>query len=247
MGGRLAIQSRVDIGTRYTLSLPLAPLEGDAGEEAEKLLEDTLVLLDIRNEEIRAIVSGMLEQWGAECVYVDEHHLGQEHDLLMTDDPARMEDYALLLDGDAQGVMALTTRRIKVNYNFSAPMLEAILQLIEQRLGEPEDERDQATGEPMSAGGYQNRLQDSDYYALFVETVPDDVKRLYTEAESGDLNALAQTAHRLKGVFAMLGLEPGKRACESLELYIKQQDIAKMGSEIHQIDVFVTKMLQHAR
>lgn len=247
MGGRLAIQSRVDIGTRYTLSLPLAPLEGNAGDEAEKLLEDTLVLLDIRNEEIRAIVSGMLEQWGAECVYVDEHHLGQEHDLLMTDDPARMEDYALLLDGDAQGVMALTTRSIKVNYNFSAPMLEAILQLIEQRLGEPEDERDQATGEPMSAGGYQNRLQDRDYYALFVETVPDDVKRLYTEAESGDLNALAQTAHRLKGVFAMLGLEPGKRACESLELYIKQQDIAKMGSEIHQIDVFVTKMLQHAR
>ncbi|MFT4466048.1 MAG: Hpt domain-containing protein [Sodalis sp. (in: enterobacteria)] len=70
---------------------------------------------------------------------------------------------------------------------------------------------------------------------------------MYTETESGDLNALAQTAHRLKGVFAMLGLEPGKRACESLELYIKQQDIAKMGSEIHQIDVFVTKMLQHAR
>ncbi|RLR17367.1 hypothetical protein D8L93_09870 [Sodalis-like symbiont of Bactericera trigonica] len=51
----------------------------------------------------------------------------------------------------------------------------------------------------MSYGGYQNRLQDSDYYALFVETVPDDVKRLYTEAESGDLNVLAQTAHRLKG------------------------------------------------
>ncbi|MFT4466047.1 MAG: hypothetical protein ACMX3H_17425 [Sodalis sp. (in: enterobacteria)] len=89
----------------------------------------------------------MLEQWGAECIYVDEHYLGQEHDLLMTDDPTRMEDYALLLDGDAQGVMALTTRRIKVNYNFSAPMLEAILQLIEQWLAEPEDERDQATGE----------------------------------------------------------------------------------------------------
>lgn len=130
----------------------------------------------------------MLQQWGAECVYVDEHHLGQEHDLLMTDDPARMEDYALLLDKDALGVMALTTRRMQVNYNFSAPMLEAILQLIEQRLAEPEDERDHATGKPISAGGYQNRLQDSDYYALFVETVPDDVKRLYTEAESGDLD-----------------------------------------------------------
>lgn len=105
MGGQLAIQSRGDIGTRYSLNLPLAPLDG---EEAEKLLQDTLVLLDIRNEEIRTLVSVMLQQWGAECVYVDEHHLGQEHDLLMTDDPARMEDYALLLDKDALGVMALT-------------------------------------------------------------------------------------------------------------------------------------------
>lgn len=61
------------------------------------------------------------------------------------------------------------------------------------------------------------------------------------------MNALAQTAHRLKGVFAMLGLGPGKRACESLEFYIKQHDVSKIGSEIHQIDIFVTKMLQHAR
>ncbi|RLR17366.1 hypothetical protein D8L93_09865 [Sodalis-like symbiont of Bactericera trigonica] len=133
MGGRLAIQSRVDIGTRYSLSLPLTPLEG---EETEKLLQDTLVLLDICNEEICTIASAMLEQWGAECVYVDEHHLDQEHNLLMTDDPARMEDYALLLDGDAQGVMALTTRRMQINYNFSAPMLEAMLPLMEQRLAE---------------------------------------------------------------------------------------------------------------
>ncbi|MFT4466046.1 MAG: ATP-binding protein [Sodalis sp. (in: enterobacteria)] len=64
MGGRLAIQSRVDIGTCYTLSLPLAPLEGDAGEEAEKLLEDTLVLLEIRNEKIRTIVSGIAGTMG---------------------------------------------------------------------------------------------------------------------------------------------------------------------------------------
>ncbi|MGL9773979.1 MAG: Hpt domain-containing protein [Sodalis sp. (in: enterobacteria)] len=124
-----------------------------------------------------------------------------------------------------------------------------MLPLIEQRLAEPEDERDQATGEPISDGGYQNQLQDSDYYALFVETVPDDVKRLYTKAESGDLNmnTLAQTAHRLKGVFAMLGREAGKRACKSLEFYIKQHDVSEIGSEIHQIGVFVTKMLRHAR
>ncbi len=35
-------------------------------------------------------------------------------------------------------------------------------------------------------------------YALFLDTVPDDVKRLYAEAATGDFAALAQAAHRLE-------------------------------------------------
>jgi two-component system sensor histidine kinase RcsD len=74
---------------------------------------------------------------------------------------------------------------------------------------------------------------------------------LYTEAENGDLTALAQTAHRLKGVFAMLNLNPGKQLCETLEQHIKQaiieNDNSKIGNDIRHIDVFVIQLLQHAR
>ncbi len=55
--------------------------------------------------------------------------------------------------------------------------------------------------------------------------VPDDVKRLYTEAATSDFAALAQTAHRLKGVFAVLNLVPGKQLCETLEHLIREKDV----------------------
>ena len=56
-------------------------------------------------------------------------------------------------------------------------MQEAVLQLIEVQLAQEE-----VTESP--AGGDENaQLHASGYYALFVDnTVPDDVKRLYTEA-----------------------------------------------------------------
>ncbi|MCX2959815.1 MAG: Hpt domain-containing protein, partial [Serratia symbiotica] len=67
---------------------------------------------------------------------------------------------------------------------------------------------------------YEKQLKSINYHDLFVETVPDDVKKLYTEAGSSNLHALSQTVHRLKGVFAMLNLLPGKQLCESLEQHI---------------------------
>lgn len=72
-------------------------------------------------------------------------------------------------------------------------MQEAILQLIEQQLAEE-------NVQPSPPGSGSNaELHASGYYALFADTVPDDVKRLYTELATSDLAALAQTAHRLKG------------------------------------------------
>ncbi|MDI5829783.1 Hpt domain-containing protein, partial [Salmonella enterica subsp. enterica serovar Kentucky] len=47
-----------------------------------------------------------------------------------------------------------------------------------------------------------------------------------------------QTAHRLKGVFAMLNLVPGKQLCETLEHLIREKDapgIEKYISRIIQI------------
>ncbi|MGS9202809.1 Hpt domain-containing protein, partial [Salmonella enterica subsp. enterica serovar Infantis] len=74
-------------------------------------------------------------------------------------------------------------------------------------------------------GGDENaELHASGYYALFVDTVPDEVKRLYTEAATSDFAALAQTAHRLNGVFALLSLVPGTQFCETLDLLMRAKD-----------------------
>lgn len=252
LGGSLDIHSKAGIGTRYRVRLQLPPAaSGDAGEEPEKILDGTLALLDIANEEARSIVNAMLTQWGAECLYPDEHHLVQEHDLLLTDDSNRLEDFALLLHGAEPAIAHLSPYRLRVNYNLSGPLLEALLQLMELRLAQTDTGRDAEIEAPAEENAALDQLYSSDYFALFADTVPDDVKRLYTEAESGNLSALAQTAHRLKGVFAMLNLVSGKLLCETLEQHIKQaaiqNDKTKIGNDIHQIDAFVIKLLQHAR
>ncbi len=99
-------------------------------------------------------------------------------------------------------------------------MQEAVLQLIEVQLAQEE-----VTESPL--GGDENaQLHASGYYALiFKKAVPDNVKRLYTEAATSDFAALAQTAHRLKGVFAMLNLVPASQLCETLEHLIREKDV----------------------
>ncbi len=251
MGGGLDIHTKADIGTRYRVRLTL-PLEENNGhaDDQENILAGTVAMLDIANEEIRGIIKERLNQLGAELLYPDEHHLAPEYDLLLTDDVHRMEDFALLLQGDETTVRTLSPYRLKVNYNLGGPLLDAILQLLELKLI-LEESGGAATALPAESEGILEQLRASGYLTLFAETVPDDVKRLYTEAESGNLHALAQTAHRLKGVFAMLNLVSGTLLCETLEQHIKQatmeNDNSKIGNDIHQIDVFVIKLLQHAR
>ncbi len=59
-------------------------------------------------------------------------------------------------------------------------MQEAVLQLIEENLAQEE-----ILESPL--GGDENaELHASGYYSLFVDTVPDDVKRLYTESAAQD-------------------------------------------------------------
>ncbi|MDU6434571.1 MAG: Hpt domain-containing protein, partial [Pantoea sp.] len=79
---------------------------------------------------------------------------------------------------------------------------------------------------------------------LFTETVPPDVKRLYTESAEKDYAMLAQTAHRLKGVFAMLNLTPGKQLCEELEQHIKACDDSNITNTTSAIDAYVNELLQ---
>ncbi|WP_173636241.1 phosphotransferase RcsD [Paramixta manurensis] len=236
LGGHLEILAKPDIGTRYSIWLNV-PLETQQPQE-EKLLEGVTALIEIDVDDVRNIVCHQLENWGARCITPDERFSGQQHDILVTDDPARMTPWALLLTDDESGFRALNENQYRVNFNISSALQDALLQLIEKQLseelslGEESEEEDVV---PLLSGGY---------YQLFVETVPDDVKRLYTEAADNDYRSLAQTAHRLKGVFAMLNLVPGKQLCETLEQHIKECDDSNIKNTTSEIDAYVNELLQ---
>ncbi|MCG8159110.1 phosphotransferase RcsD [Brenneria goodwinii] len=240
LGGRLNIHSKAGLGTHYILAIAMEP-EALPVEE-EKLLDDITVLLDITSDEVRNIVSRLLTGWGADYQLIDERQVNQQADLCITDDPEKNEEYSILLSGDAAALISLEPHRLQANYNISQQLLEALLKLIEQRLETPADTP--LIGDSKDTGLYAKQLASSDYYSLFVETVPDDLKRLYTEAEDGDFLSLAQTAHRLKGVFAMLNLHPGKQLCEQLEQHITARDSVQIENNLHEIEGFVSALLQ---
>ncbi|MBV4365519.1 phosphotransferase RcsD [Erwinia sp. BNK-24-b] len=232
LGGHLEIVARPDIGTRYSIQVH-APQEHQQDRE-EKLLEGLTALIDINVDEIRKIVVHQLENWGASCITPDERFSGQDHDVLVTDDPASMTAWSLLLTDDEAGYTALSRDRFRVNFNISSAMQDALLQLIELQLALDEPEEEEQPAQLFAPG----------YFQLFVETVPDDVKRLYNEAAERDLSSLAQTAHRLKGVFAMLNLTPGKQLCETLEQHITECDNSNIKNTTSDIDRYVNELLQ---
>lgn len=178
LGGKLHIHSKTGLGTHYTLTVRVEPETLPA--EEEKLLDGINVLLDITSNEVQHIVSHLLTGWGANYLLVDDRQVNQQADLCITDDEQRSADYSILLSGDDTAVVLLGPHRLRVNYNISQLLLEALLKLIEQRLETPPSE------ECHDAVFYARQLASSDYFSLFVETVPDDLKRLYTEAQEGD-------------------------------------------------------------
>ncbi|MFC0142548.1 phosphotransferase RcsD [Erwinia mallotivora] len=232
LSGQLDIIARPDIGTRFTVQIH-APQELQQPQE-EKLLEGLTTLIDISVDDVRKIVVRQLENWGASCITPDERFSGQDHDVLITDEPANVTPWSLLLTDDESGYTALSRNQFRVNFNLSNAMQDALLQLIEQQLALDETVEEQDVAQLFSPG----------YFQLFVDTVPDDVKRLYNEAAEGDLSSLAQTAHRLKGVFAMLNLTPGKQHCETLEQHITECDISNIKNTTSEIDSYVNELLQ---
>lgn len=206
-------------------------------KRTKSLLDDVIVMVDVTSSEIRNIVVRQLENWGAACINPDERLTSQEYDLFLTDNPSNLTASGLLLSDDESGVRKIGPGQLRVNFNMSNAMQEAVLQLIEENLAQEE-----ILESPL--GGDENaELQASGYYSLFVDTVPDDVKRLYTESAAKDFAALAQTAHRLKGVFAMLNLVPGKQLCETLEHLIREKDASGTEKYISDIDAYVKSLL----
>lgn len=236
MGGYLNIKSREDLGTRYSLHVKMAAEPQDE-EQEERLLDDVVAMVDITSNEVRNIVIRQLEHWGASCITPDERLASQAFDIFLTDNPSNLTASGILLSDDEDGLRSIGPGQLRVNFNISHAMQEAILQLIEEQLAQ------EALPESPLGGDENAQLHASGYYALFVDTVPDDVRRLYTESSSGDFAALAQTAHRLKGVFAMLNLVPGKQLCEKLEHHIRENDAPSTEKYISDIDDYVKSLL----
>ncbi|WP_392434220.1 phosphotransferase RcsD [Yersinia sp. HM-2024] len=243
LNGQLEIRSKVDIGTRYTIRVTIA-IQNEQEEEQEKLLDGVTVLLDITSEEVRSITSTLLNSFGANCIIVDDRLPGRDYDVTVTDNPQHYDNFTLLLASDEVGMQQLQDNYIRVNYNLGSAVIDAILLLIEQQISSDEHIEKSESIAADDINAYEQQLKSSDYYSLFVETVPVDLKKLYTELQQRDFISLSQTAHRLKGVFAMLNLHIGKQLCETLEQHIADGDRLKIENSISQIDSFVTRLLQ---
>ncbi|KEY60399.1 phosphotransferase RcsD [Serratia sp. DD3] len=240
LNGDLSIRSKLDIGTRYTIRVTME-LEKPTEEAEEKLLDGIKARLDITSNEVRSITTHLLEAYGASYLIADERQNNQAYDIVITDDPQLISGYTLLLASDETGCQQLGEQIIRVNYNFTGAMLDAITQLIELQLAE-ENHEISLTEDDIQH--YKKQLKTSNYIDLFVDTVPVDIKKLYTAKEHSDFAALSQTAHRLKGAFAMLNLLPGKQLCESLERHIAEGDALKIDHDLSQIDFFISRLLE---
>ncbi|CNI59950.1 phosphotransferase RcsD [Yersinia rohdei] len=243
LNGQLEIRSKVDIGTRYTIRATIA-VQNAQQEEQEKLLDGVTALLDIASEEVRSIITTLLNSFGANCIIVDDRLPGRDYDVTVTDNPQHYDKFTLLLAPDEIGLQQLQDNYIRVNYNLGSVVIDAILLLIEQRILSEESSGLSEFIADDDIRAYEQQLKSSDYYSLFVETVPIDLKKLYTELQQRDFISLSQTAHRLKGVFAMLNLLLGKQLCEILEQHIADGDRLKIETSISQIDSFITRLLQ---
>lgn len=207
-------------------------------------MDGVTVLLDITSEEVRSIITTLLNSFGANCIIVDDRLPGRDYDVTVTDNPQHYDNFTLLLASDEPGMQQLQDNYIRVNYNLGSAVIDAILLLIEQQISSDEHIEKPESIAADDINAYEQQLKSSDYYSLFVETVPVDLKKLYTELQQRDFISLSQTAHRLKGVFAMLNLLIGKQLCETLEQHIADGDRLKIENSISQIDSFVTRLLQ---
>lgn len=244
LGGQLEIRSKLDIGTRYTVRVKQRQEAQELEAEHEKLLNDVTVLLDITSEEVRGIITRTMNAYGAVCIVADDRQVAREYDVLLTDNPQNSDKFTLLLTDDESGFLQLEKHYIRVNYNISSALIDATLLLIEQQFSVSDDSVSSEEPGEDSLDYYEKQLKSSDYYQLFVETVPEDLEKLYNENQRRDFTSLSQTAHRLKGVFAMLNLTPGKQMCESLEQYIADGDALQITETINHIDSFVSRLLQ---
>lgn len=236
--GDVRINTSPGIGASYVLELLLPYVNGSL-EPEEKLLEGVTILVDIVVDEVRKIAYRSLESWGARCLSSEERFSGQQHDLMVTDDKSRLCGWAVLLTNDSSTIVTAPQQR-QANYNINRQFSQAIFSLIENKIAV--DDMEGSVAEKTTDLWLQ-----PEYFQMFEYTVPDDIDKLYTEIEHNDYAALSLTAHRLKGVFAMLNLESGRTKCEQLEQHIHQRDNLNIQRTTSELEQHVRALLQQGR
>ncbi|MBT0726772.1 phosphotransferase RcsD [Rosenbergiella australiborealis] len=233
--GTLVIESKIPIGTRYQLAFTVPPVtsteEGD-----EQILEGVRVLVSIVADDVRSIICRQLLRWGAKYDFPEDRYSGQQCDLMITDDVEQLDDWGVLLSTKPE-LLTRHLRHKQANTNISRSILDAIMALIEQQIAE--DVLSQGE-ENVSTSLWGN----SEYYSIFEQTVKEDMDKLRSEVASENDAALALTAHRLKGVFAMLNLQKGKMYCETIEQQIEQHHKSNIMMSISELQHYVDSLLQ---
>lgn len=155
--------------------------------------------------------------FGATLLTADAENDGAENhsDLTLTDDPAQAQTDTLLLAADIDGFEEYAPQRIRANFNLTDALIDAILLLIERQMAvtEPPAQCEYAENTPLKIDN--NPFKSKDYYSLFLDTVPADVQKLYTESDQQDWPSLALTAHRLKGSLPCWRFPPVKGCANS--------------------------------
>lgn len=161
---------------------------------------------------------------------------GQQCNLTITDDVEQLSDWGVLVSTSSESLVSHPHHR-QANVNVSQSILDAILALIEQQIEEDVSSQGE---ESVSTSLWEN----AEYYTIFEQTVKEDLDRLRSELMQEDYSALALTAHRLKGVFAMLNLQPGKTTCEEIEIEIEQHQKLNITNSISELQNYVDSLLQ---
>ncbi|MDR0219070.1 MAG: phosphotransferase RcsD [Enterobacteriaceae bacterium] len=255
IGGSLEIKSKKGLGAHYIVKFPLP--RHDEEIITPPLLEGVIALLDISNLEIKKIIQHYLVNYGATYFNKGTESVTEEYDIILTDKQYKTENPTILLVSNLVGFKQMKPGLVQCNYNFAGAIISAISLLIEENfsLADSEEVLDSSElkcdlVENIDSNicnilkSYQTQLVDRNCRTLFIETIPMDITKLYTDVERYDLVSLSQTVHRLKGAFAMLDFNLLKSWCEDLEQQIAKNNEVEIKSSISRIDSFVTKLLQ---
>ncbi|KGA60610.1 phosphotransferase RcsD [Proteus vulgaris] len=250
--GELTIKSQESIGSHFRIVLPYQHIDTEE-RTFNVLLEGINAKIAIKNPEIEKIICQQLDKYGATYFDKNRENLYPEYDIILKDTlDDSPESPTILLISAIVGFEKISKNLIKCNYNFGDPLIEAITYLIEENasfsLDTNEesilDENNNLDNYEVILNNYRKKLNGSDYKELFISTVPIDVEKLHLEATNKDFHSLAQTAHRLKGVFAMLDLEYLRESCEYLEHDIKNHNELEIEERITQLDKWIQQLLQ---